>query len=301
MNTKSKAYGCLVFICVVWGTTYLFTRMAVVSFPAFIFAGIRNVSAGLVLLLILAFSKRTFVWKWSNILPNAIAGMLIVGLGTGLMTWSVKFIPSGLASLICTLTPLNIIVLSLFMSRSNKLNGQILIGIISGTLGMCFIFRDHILELSEPQYFIGVLIALFATLCWSVGTLYSRTKTAHTDIFYNSAVQLLAGGVLSLFIGTWNNEWSGMGAITNESLLALLYLTLVGSVAAFSAYQFALSTLPVGLVVVYAYVNPLIAVLLGYTVLSEKMTVLTCIAFVLTIAGVYMVNKGYQLKKLPVS
>jgi drug/metabolite transporter (DMT)-like permease len=300
MNKKITGYLCLVFICLVWGTTYLFTRIAVVSFPAFLFAGIRNVSAGVILLMLLAFSKHKFPWTWTAIRPNLISGMLIVGLGTGLVTWAVKYIPSGLAALICTLTPLNIIVLSLLMGKNNKLNTHIRIGVVCGMLGTGFIFRDHLIELTNPHYALGAFITLLATISWSAGTLYSRAKTSGTNSFYNAAFQLLAGGVLSLSIGTFRGEWNHMGVISNESLLALVYLTLIGSAAAFAAYQYALSTLPVGLVATYAYINPLIAVILGYLVLSEKLTLLTCVAFALTIFGVYWVNKGYAIKKLPV-
>jgi len=301
MSKKNIGYCCLVFICVVWGTTYLFTRMAVASFPAFFFSGVRNVCAGLLLLLLLAFTKHKFSWTLSNIIPNVISGMMIVGLGSGLVTWSVKFIPSGLASLICTLMPLNIVLLSLFIQKTSKLNFLILMGIVSGLLGMSFIFRDNVRDLANPAYAMGVFIAFIGCVCWSAGTVFSRMKTGHTNSFYNAALQLLAGGLLSLMMSLFSGEWNHLDTIKPESIAALVYLIVVGSAAAFSAYQYALTSLPVGLVATYAYVNPLIAVLLGYLVLSEKLTGFTCMAFILTLAGVYLVNKGYKLKKIPVT
>ena len=301
MSKKNIGYCCLVFICLVWGTTYLFTRMAVASFPAFFFSGIRNVCAGLLLLVVLIFTPNKFTWSWGNVLPNIISGLMIVGLGSGLVTWSVKFIPSGLASLICTLVPLNIVVLSLFTQKSSRLNGLILAGIVSGLLGMGFIFRDHVKDLGNSEYATGVLVAFIGCVCWSAGTIFSRTKTGHTNSFYNAAIQLLAGGILSLMMSFFSGEWNHLGNIQPESMAALVYLIVVGSAAAFAAYQYALTSLPVGLVATYAYINPLIAVLLGSLVLSEKLTGFTCLAFILTLAGVYFVNKGYKIIKIPVS
>ncbi|HXC03634.1 MAG TPA: EamA family transporter [Bacteroidia bacterium] len=301
MSKKNSAYACLIFICLVWGTTYLFTRVAVASFPAFTFSGIRNVAAGLLLLGVLPFTGNRFTWTRSAILPNVLAGMMIVGLGNGLITWSVRFIPSGLAAMICTLMPVLIVLLSLLTQQGGRVNRMILTGIAFGLLGMGFIFHDNLKDLGNPEYAAGMGVAFAGCLSWSAGTLFSRTRTAHTNSFYNAALQLLSGGILTLVLSLFSGDWSHLSGIKPESIASLVYLIVVGSSAAFAAYQYALNALPVGLVATYAYVNPLIAVILGYAVLSEKITGIMCLAFVLTIAGVYLVNKGYQTKKISVS
>ena len=297
MNKRSRGYFCLLFICMVWGTTYLFMRIAVSSFPAFFFAGLRNTSAGLILLFALSFTKIKHQWSLRNTGVNFIAGTLVVCLGNGMLTWAVKFIPSGLASLICTLIPFNIVVISLLSSKMNRINTTIALGFASGLLGMAFIFRDNLKDLANPGYFSGLLVAFAATICWSGGTVYSRHKTSGTNPVYNAALQLLAGGLVSFIISIFTGDWHHIGVISGGSMFALFYLTILGSAAAFVAYQYALSVLPVGLVSVYAYINPLIAVVLGYFVLSERFTLVTCFAFVLTVAGVYLVNRGYNKLK----
>lgn len=299
MNTKSLGYASLLFICVVWGTTYLFTRIAVTSFPPFLFAGIRNILAGLLLLLpVLFFTNRHFNWTWKNVYPNIISGILTVGFGNGLVTFSVKYIPSGLASLICAVIPLNIVILGLFFGKNNKLNSTIVLGILSGMLGMAFVFKDNLTDLANPDYFRGIVVVFIATATWSLGTVYSRAKTHGTDNFYNSAIQLISGGLISLVASIYTKDWNHIGTITGESIFAGLYLIIIGSTLAFAAYQYALSSLPVGIVATYAYINPLIAVVLGYLILSEKLTWFTFVAFILTVLGVYFVNKGYNTKKL---
>jgi drug/metabolite transporter (DMT)-like permease len=272
-------------------------RIAVSSFPAFLFAGIRNTTAGLLLLLSLSFTSIKYDWSLRNIGINFLSGTLIVCLGNGLLTWAVKFIPSGLASLICTLIPFNIVMISLLGGKGNRINSLIIVGSVSGLLGMAFIFRDNIKDLSRPEYTLGVLVAFIATLCWSAGTVFSRIMTAGTNPVYNAGLQLFSGGLVAFVISLFTGDWHHLGPISNESLFALFYLTILGSAAAFVAYQYALSSLPLGLVAVYAYINPLIAVVLGYFILSERLTAITGLAFLLTIGGVYFVNRGYNKLK----
>ena len=294
MKSKTLGYFCLLFICIIWGTTYLFMRIAVSSFPAFLFAGIRNTAAGLLLLVSLSFTRIKYNWTLRNIAINFLAGTLIVCLGNGLLTWAVKFIPSGLASLICTLIPFNIVMISLLGGKGSRINFLIAFGSASGLLGMAFIFHDNIRDLARPEYTWGVVVALIATLCWSAGTVFSRLKTTGSHPVYNAGLQLLAGGIVSFVISLFTGDWHHLRPVSNASLFALFYLTILGSAAAFVAYQYALAALPVGLVAVYAYVNPLIAVILGYVILSEKLTAITGLAFLLTIGGVYFVNRGYN-------
>lgn len=299
MTKRSLGYLCLAFICLVWGTTYLFGHIAMLSFPALLFAGVRNIIAGLLLLGILRFTAVEFAWTRKNLLINFIAGTLIVCLGNGLVTWSVKFIPSGLASLICTLIPLNIVVINLLSGKGSRLNLPISTGILSGLLGMGFIFRDNLKDLGNPAYAFGLTIAFLAALSWSLGTVYSRNKAGGSSPFYNAALQLLFGGISSIVVSCFTGDWHHIGAVSGQGWFALAYLTLIGSTAAFLAYQYALSVLPVGLVATYAYINPLIAVLLGYFVLNEKLTLYTVLAFALTIVGVYLVNLGYKQPLTP--
>jgi drug/metabolite transporter (DMT)-like permease len=162
---------------------------------------------------------------------------------------------------------------------------------------MLLVFRDNIKDMANSNYIMGMLIVFLGSVSWAIGTVFSKAKTSETNAFYNAAIQLASGGICCLIYSFFTKEWSSIGEITYSSVLVLLYVTLIGSTAAYAAYQYALTTLPVGVVATYAYINPLIAVILGNLILKERLTWITGSAFILTITGVYLVNKGYNIKR----
>ena len=297
-----KGYGALAFLCLVWGTTYLALRIGVSEFPAFIFSGIRNTTAGLLLLFILPLLKRRFSWSWKNVRSQIFPGIMMVGLGNGIVGWAEKYIDSGLAALLCSMVPIYVVLINIPFQKQLRINWQIAGGLLLGLAGIAIIFRDNIVELANPSYFYGILLVLGSSLCWAIGSVYTKERPSGTDPFYNAALQLFWGGLFIFLLSLFNHEWSHIPAISTTALLALLYLIIFGSMMAFMAYLYALSVLPVGLATVYAYINPLIAILLGFLILNEKLTVFTLLAFAVTMGGVYLIKMGYkhqeqQLKK----
>lgn len=294
MQPKTTGYLAFAFISIIWGTTYLVTRIGVTHYPPFLFTGIRQLMAGIILFLILKALKLPFTWSWKAIYPQLIAGVLVIGLGNGLTSWGVKFIPSGLSALLCTLIPMNITLISLGVEKMHKVNKFIILGLLAGLTGMAFIFRDNIGDLGRPEYLAGILITVLATICWSAGSVYSKTAQAPFYPLYKAAIQMVMGGILLLGMSAGTEKWETVSWPGTEATYALIYLTLIGSVAAFAAYQYALQVLPSGLVGSYAYINPIIAVVLGYFFMNERFTWYTVVAFLLTVGGVYLVNKGYK-------
>jgi len=297
MQPKTIGYLSFAFIALIWGTTYLVTRIGVTHYPPFLFTGIRQLAAGIILFLLLQAFKVKFSWAWKDIYPQLIAGFLIIALGNGLTSWGVKYIPSGLSALLCTLIPMNMTLISLGLEKNQKVNGLIILGLLTGLTGMFFIFRDNIVDLSRPEYLAGILITVFATICWSIGSIYSKTAKSSSNPLYKAAIQMVAGGVALLATSASTENWQTVSWPGTEAIWALLYLTLLGSVAAFAAYQYALQVLPSGLVAVYAYINPVIAVLLGYFFMGERLTWYTAAAFLFTVAGVFMLNSGYKQQR----
>jgi drug/metabolite transporter (DMT)-like permease len=297
MQKKTLGYLSFAFISLIWGTTYLVTHIGVKHFPAILFTGIRNFSAGIILLIALLLFKVEYKWTWSNIYPQIIAGVLIIALGNGMVSWALHFIPSGLSALICTLIPINIIVISLVAEKFQQINRLIILGLVFGLAGMAFIFKDNITDIAKPEYLLGILITLAATISWSIGSVYSKKKSDTGNPFYKAALQLIFGGLVLLMVSPLAEDWSNLPVPDNATLMALLYLIIVGSTAAFAAYQYALAVLPAGVVSVYAYINPLVALFLGYWLLNERLTWYTFIAFVLTVTGIYFINRGYKIQK----
>lgn len=294
MQPKTLGYFSFAFISIVWGTTYLVTRIGVTHYPAFLFTGIRQLVAGLLLLLILKMATVSFSWKWRDIFPQIIAGVLIISFGNGLVSLGVRYIPSGLSALLCTLIPMNMTLISLGLEKEQKLNKLIIGGLLTGLAGMFFIFRDNVADLGKTEYLTGIIITIIATVCWSAGSVYSKTNKADCPPLYKAAIQMVSGGLVLLITSAATENWQTVTWPGSEALGALIYLILLGSLASFAAYQYALQVLPSGLVSVYAYINPTIAVILGYSFMNEKITWYTAVAFLLTVAGVYTVNKGYK-------
>lgn len=293
---NTKAYLAVLFICLIWGTTYLALRIGVEGYPPFLFSGIRQTTGGLLLLLILLALGRKMDWQWKTVRQQILPGILMIGLGNGLVGWAEMYIPSGLAALICSMMPLYVVLINLSTEGFASLNWKIILGLVIGMLGMAVIFQDNLQDLMNPHYSLGILFTCIAAFSWALGSIINKRNASGTDPFYKAALQMASGGIFLLFTGLLFDDLSRAATMSSESLWALLYLIVFGSIGAFIAYLYALSKLPVGLVSVYAYINPLVAVVLGYLVLQEKLNASTFLAFFLIVLGVYFVNAGYKSK-----
>ena len=297
MNTTIKAYVALGLVCFFWGTTYLAARIGVAGFPALMFMAIRNTSAGIILLAFLAITRPSMEWKWSNIKLQIIPGLCLISTGTGIVGWAVKYIPSGLAALMCSMIPIFTIALNLIATKQEKVNRQIVTGMFVGLVGVVFIFRDNLELLRDPASLTGIVVVLVSIVSWCLGGLYTQIYRSKSDSFFNAGVQMFVGGSGLFVLSALNEDWQNLPEMHIESLLALLYLILFGSILAFASYLYAMSKLPAGLVSIYAYINPLVAIILGFLVLGEKITWFTCLAFLVTMSGVYLVNIGYKTQR----
>jgi drug/metabolite transporter (DMT)-like permease len=297
---NTKAYLALIIVCVVWGTTYLAMRVGVTSFPAFLFSGIRHTTAGLIIWLSIPFLKKKISLTAKDIGRQAIPGILMLALGNGTIGWAEKYIPSGLAALIVSIMPLYVVLINLVIGQSkDTLNRKIILGLLLGCAGIVLIFRDNLSDLTDTKYLLGVLATFGASLCWAAGTIYMKTYSSNKDSYVNTAIQLSSGGLALLICSPFLDDLGQLQSVTSESIWSLVYLIIFGSLLSYLCYIYALKNLPVGLVAVYAYVNPLIAVSLGYLLLDEKITWITAVAFATTLAGVYWINKGYKKKNNP--
>lgn len=295
MARHTKAYLALAFVCIVWGTTYLALRIAVQHYPAFLFAAIRQVVSGVLIMAMGFLMSRKVDFSKSNLLHQAMVGFLLITIGNGLVSWGERYIPSGVAALLCSLMPLFAVLTNLVISRQERITPLIALGMAMGIGGVGLIFKDNISDLANSSYLTGILCILTATVSWSIGSVLNKKKTNQINPVFNSGVQLLCGGIF-LFAGSpIVDDYSGeMNLMQPDVLWSMLYLIVFGSVLAYTAYMFALKELPVGIVTLYAYINPLVAVILGYFLLDEQLTVYTALAFLTIVAGVYTVNSGYR-------
>jgi drug/metabolite transporter (DMT)-like permease len=294
MTRQTKAYIALIFVCITWGTTYLAIRIGVMHYPAFLFAGFRQTVSGIILMIIaLMVNKKTDISR-ANIMRQMLIGFLMLTVGNGCVTWGEKYIPSGIAALICSMMPLFAVSFNLASSKRDKLNLMIGSGLVLGVCGVALIFRQNVADLSKPQYLGGMAATLLATCSWALGSIINKKNVSPVNAFFNSGMQLLSGGVFMLLISPVTDDYNNVVLWNTEGLLSLLYLIIFGSVLAYTAYMYALAELPVGIATIYAYINPLIAVVAGYLFLKEDLNLYTALAFATIAVSVFLVNKGYR-------
>ena len=294
MAGVTKAYVSLLFICIVWGTTYLAIKIGVNHYPAFLFAGVRQTIAGLVLGFAAIALNRKYDFSLVNLGRQALIGLLMLSFGNGCVTWGEQYIPSGIAALICSMMPIFAVLFNLLFASGERFNAMIVLGMVLGTVGVGLIFRNDLAQLSNHNYLMGILAVLLATASWALGSIINNKNVAPVNPFLNAGMQLFFGGVFMLFASPVLDDLSHVQWFNLEGLSALLYLVVFGSVLAYAAYMYALSKLPVGVATIYAYVNPLVAVFVGYLVLREPLNIYTFLSFLTIIIGVFMVNKGYR-------
>ncbi len=294
MSQQTKAYAALIFICIAWGTTYLAIRLGVMHFPAFLYAAIRQVVSGAIILGIALFMSRKVDISGKNLLHQALVGFLLITLGNGLVTWAERYVPSGVAALICSLMPIIAVLINLMMSKQEKLNVPIVVGMLIGFAGVGLIFKDDVGKITDTDYVLGAVATLVATSSWALGSVINKKKPSTVNPVFNSGLQLMFGGCFLFLFSPVVDDYGSMNLWHPEVIWSLVYLIVFGSVLAYTAYMFALKELPVGVVTLYAYVNPLVAVVLGYLVLNEPLNWYTALAFLSIVTGVYIVNYGYR-------
>jgi drug/metabolite transporter (DMT)-like permease len=291
------AYFALIAICIIWGTTYLALRIAVLHFPPFLFIGIRQVIAGLVLIIfMLTFGKAKLPGK-SHMIRQAIGGFFLISMGNGLVAWAELHIPSGIAAIICSLMPLVVILINLTINREERPTFPIVVGTILGFTGIMMIFSEHLAEFSKLEYFMAILLTFIAVLCWAGGSVWIKKKHTDSNPFMNAGLQMFFGGV---WMFPFSFAFDDLASVhwSMEAFYAMLYLVVFGSIIAYTCYSYALRKLPMTIVSLYAYINPIVAVILGWFVLQEPLSLRMWAAIAITIAGIYIVNRGYQLRDL---
>lgn len=289
------AYLALGAVCIIWGTTYLALRVGVTQFPPFLFSSIRFLIAGPILLGILLVMGRLTLPSRKTILQQAVSGLLLCTFGVGIVGWSEMFVSSGLAAIICSVMPIWVMLINLAFTNEDQPALPVVIGLLIGLAGILLIFGEHVADFSDSAYTLGIFMTFAGNICWAFGTVWVKKKTISTDPFLAAGLQMLFGGIflipMSLLFDSYSNiQWSV------DVIASMGYLILFGSVAAYACYSYAIKKLPMTLVSLYAYINPIVAVVLGALILQERLNLRIGIGILITLAGIYVVNRGYQIK-----
>ncbi|MBX3008817.1 MAG: EamA family transporter [Melioribacteraceae bacterium] len=289
---KSSAYLSLFSIYIVWGTTYLAIRIGVEDLPPVLFAGLRWFIAGPIMFLFLAFRKYKLPTP-NDIIHLSISGILMLGVGNGFVVFAEQYISSGLAALLITTTPFWMVGIESLLPGKSKPNLIVMLGIVVGLIGVILIFGSDFKELFKPENILGVVSILLAVIGWAGGTIYSKYKKVSIAPLMGAAVQMSIAGIVMTLFGISIGEIKAI-QFSSEGLIAFFYLVAVGSWIGYGSYIYALNHLPVSLVSTYAYVNPVIALFLGWLILDEQITTSVIVAAIVIFAGVLLVKKGSE-------
>lgn len=298
MRKQNKnAYIALAIVSIFWGTTYLASSVGVRHMHGVMLAGIRQGAAGF--LITGFFLLKGYKLPEKMVLSKLfIIGTLMLCGGNGLLTWAMKYIPSGLGAIIAATIPIWITIASYFLVQRTRLSLQLIIGMILGFGGVAGIFYNYLSSLMNPDFQFGILIAFGSCIFWALGSVLTAKWALGVNYLYGAGFQMFFSGIIMLIVATFFlGQHIEVSTFTTELWESLLYLVLVGSVFSYSAYVFALNNLPPAQVSIYAYINPVVAVLLGWLILHEQLTWLTGICSLITIGGVYLVNNAINKNK----
>ena len=281
------------YLSIVWGTTYLAVKIAIRTVPVFLMTGARELLAGALLLLLALIVEKPRRFPLSTIIRQGVYGFGFFTGARGLMALSLDYVQSGLVALIFSLIPVYVLFLNFFAGQF-FINRQIVLGLALGALGMFLVFRESLGGLGAPDQLLGIGIALLAALSWAGTSVLVAGKQETMPPLFRSAVQLFFGAAGLALISVLRGETVELGAVSTEAVLAIVYLAVFGSVSAFVAFVFAIKYLPVARATLYAYLNPFVALFLGWLVLDEPLTLGLIGTFSITLAGVFLVNRGYR-------
>ncbi len=292
-----KAYLAYISVCIFWGTTYLAIRIGVSHLPPFLFAGLRWFAAGIIFLVFLLLKGKKLP-SLKDVFHLAVVALCLIGIGNGLLTFAEQWVPSGVASLFITTIPFWIVGMEALLPTGPKLNFKIVVGLILGLIGVALILGQDWRTLIENSYLKGVIALLFLVVVWAFGSVYSKYKKVSVDPLLGAAIQMVIAGLAQVIVGLILGEASRF-YFDEKSFLAFTYLLFFGAIVGYTSYIYALTHLPLSFVSTYAYVNPVIALFLGWLILDEKISWLIILAAIIIFSGVAIVKRGaYQQQQV---
>lgn len=299
MNRCLKLAAAFAAVYLVWGSTYLAIRVAIETMPPFAMAGLRFVIAGGLL----------YGWQRLRGAPTplrihwrsaAIIGALLLLGGNGGVTWAEQEVPSGLAALIIATVPIWVVVFGALRPGTPRPNRRTLVGILLGLVGIALLVGPSNLAVNQQIRTISYVVLLLAPVSWAIGSLYSRGARLPASQLQATGMEMLMGGGLLLLAATVTGEWTrfDVAAISLRSAAAFVYLIFIGAIIGFTAYIWLLNNTTPAKATTYAYVNPVVAVFLGWLILSEPVTPAMLAAMVIIIFSVALIS-GVTFQRRP--
>jgi len=287
---RAASYVAFILVCVLWGTTYAAIRIGLETIPPALLGGLRFAAAGMFLAGVLAWrgERAPHVSRWPWL---ALVGILMVGVGNGGVIWAEQWVPSGIAAVCVATTPFWMTGAEACTHDGERMSRRLVVGLLVGFSGILLLVWPGVTAGGSAghRFLVGVLLLQTACVGWSVGSVLSRRHVREASPFFAAAMQMAFGGLFMLLAGTIRGEWSLLG-FSQRTLAAEIYLTVVGSLVGYSAYTYALKHLPMATVSLYAYANPIVAVVLGAALVGESLGARVVAACLMVLAGSALVQ-----------
>jgi drug/metabolite transporter (DMT)-like permease len=280
-------------VYVVWGSTYLAIRYAIETLPPFLMAATRFLAAGAFLFAWAGFSGDSIRLSFAQWRRAFIIGALLFLGGNGGVTWAEKYIASGLTALLVATEPLWVVMFNWGLSHKRP-NTKVLLGVAIGLAGVALLVSDGLTggKAGRLMSLVGAGVVIAAALAWAGGSVYSSRRPIKASTLMASGMQMLAGGSLLLLLGLFTGEFKRLNFANTSwvSIGALVYLIVFGSIVAFTAYNWLLRNVTVARAATYAYINPVVAVLLGWLIASEPLTPRMLVAAAVIVGSVALIT-----------
>lgn len=287
---KGKGYFALFITSTVWGTTWVASKIGISEMPALQMAYIRQFIAGLCFV-------GFFMWYKKFSLPTprqfrwiTVMAILMFVLANGLSTWSLKYIPTGLSALIGALYPLSVVIIERVFFKSKKMTVLTFIGLFLGITGVGIVFYENAFNNLSPSFFIGLSLSVIAMLSWSFGTIFITRNKENINPYYGTGWQMLISSFILLIVAEIFQPTVPFSQVSLKVWMVILYLVLFGSILSFVAFIYTIKKLPAAISSLYAYINPLVAMVVAALILNEKLTINILWGAIVTLIGVYLVN-----------
>jgi drug/metabolite transporter (DMT)-like permease len=266
---RRLAWFAWIAVCLIWGTTYFGIRVSLETMPPMLMGGLRWTVAG-GLLGVYMFARGERLPRGPELRGALLLGFLMLVLGNGGVVWAEMYVPSGLAAVVIASSPFWMAGVEALQPDGERITWNTAIGLLVGFSGIVLLIWPELVHGGPAGrgFLYGMIALQIACLGWSIGSSYSKRHGRQENVFSATAAQMLAGGLMMLTLGTLRGEWGAL-SFSTRSASAFVYLSTVGAIGGFVAYTYALRHLPVSLVSLYAYVNPIIAVALGVALLGE--------------------------------
>ncbi len=297
-HPRFKILAAFAAVYIIWGSTYLAIRLAVESIPPFLMAGSRFILAGgsLYAWMRLHGAAKPALAHWKS---TGVVGIMLLLIGNGGVSWAEQYVPSGITALLIAVTPLWFVVFD-WWNRGVKPTASTVGGLILGTIGIMVLIDPVELVGGEEVDLLGAFVLIIATMAWAWGSLYSRHAEMPASPLLATAMEMVSGGVLLILLSLVSGELLQLhpSAVSASSLVSLFYLVIFGSLIAFSSYVWLLKAVHPALVSTYAYVNPVIAVFLGWLIAGEPLGGRILLAAAIIVAAVALITTMNARRKV---